>query len=756
MAREIQYILTKDQVKSACKTLKISNPKLKDKLVDTLYKELNGKKYIDESTFGSSDIDRDAADKLFDDFENIFTKLDIDRHLPIEQDSRIERSNLTDELFKVNKEFRGIKPNDVKEYAKYLSNEDTYKKVRAAKANITNKTVELIENPDTTPEDISEQQAQLARVEQAFYAKREASLTNFAYYGFPLSHLCPSLGLIGATAAGFFLAPLVILLYVAVNTYEEVAKDGLNTKRNKLYVGATFIATLLTAAAIAGFAGATLPFGGALVYPLANAFNIGIFLYGTNLENSRDIEALDIIDVKVTNLVEALDDIKQKLDTSDMKNTVFSSKEQHQEKMSENILNFKKAQLIEKNINVLLYEYTNLVRTIKTDGTKAKHVEKLHEIRNTLLRSCLHENFHSKKLTDDPKAQENNKKLYEKIILLLPTSENENRLNELRQDAGIARQETIGNNIELSDFNRSSRTNSDQYQDMFRAVLEKSRFEIYREDNVPNKDKVYQVTLLSKLLIDLEKPESRDKAHHILSNILHVIGDSPNKKIDINNENEQDLSKKIFSELASKIPPPVATKSTDIYNLINKCDDGTDGMHKYINNLLSTTLEDSGKLEKIIKQDKMLESINVTKSHVSTYGSRDYVYNCFNLALLAANTLLYVAPILGLPLALTPPGMIGIAATVGLFMLVNVTQWYFNREKISAAKEKLFVARENDGVALSTNFKNTTTPSLGQSFMNKLMNKNANTVDKKTEKQNSGPSFRGTESNESSSKLKRM
>lgn len=581
-------------------------------------------------------------------------------------------NDLANKIFAKSNEYRPINNNNILNYKENVKAEEDYTLVKAAKENITNATIKLLQKDNLTLSEINEHMAQLKKVEVAFYAKRESSLSNIAYYGFPLAHLCPTLGLISAAAAGasVFTSPLVILMYSCVYTYNNVKKDGINTTENKILIAATTIAAAITIAAIAGFAGATLPFGGALIFPIATALSFGLFCYGSVLEDRRNNDAVNILKVKIKGLMVELSKCQA----------------------SKSPLEQEKVKLIKKNIDIMLFEYTNIVRTIKFPVTKNEHIDLLNEVRLELTTLAIKQTIVDNKISDDTSYNESiNKKIQE----LLPTKENMAAINRLEDDLNIG-SITAGDHVEMT-----KKTDNIDIKQITLNVLKRSRFDLFSSQNNLNHCKVAQLTLLANLLHDLEHDETREQAKKVLESIMPLIGDSKGvdtvvtQKLDIFDPTS--ISNRIHKiRTNSGVAANYAFLSKTMEDMAKTIDMQDLGTGKSLN------LEDYTKkisnisaFERVLISNKIAESssgvksLNAAKNHVMSYFTRDTTYYSFNMALLVTTTLISIAPIIGLPLMLTPPVMIGIAATVGLFMLVTSTQWYTSKGKISAAKEIL-------------------------------------------------------------------
>ncbi len=592
-------------------------------------------------------------------------------------------TTLATKIFAKSNEYRPINNQNITSYKENIKAEEDYTLVKAAKENITNATIDLLKKDDLTLSEINNHMAQLNKVELAFYSKRESSLSNIAYYGFPLAHLCPTLGLISAAAAGasVFISPLVILMYSSVYTYNNIKKDGINTTENKMLVAATTIAAAITIAAIVGFAGVSLPFGGALIFPIATTLSFGLFCYGSVLEDRRNNDAISILKVKIKGLMVELSKCQA----------------------NKNPLEQDKIKLIKKNIDIMLFEYTNIVRTIKFPVTKNDHINLLNEVRLELTTLSIQNTIIDKKITDN---ESYNKNISEKIKELLPTSENMAAINKLEDELNIGKSSSnnhmkmtnhsTGDHIEMSNM-----TNNSDIKQITLNVLKRSRFDLFTSQNNLDHNKVSQLTLLANLLNDLKYDSTKEQAKKVLEIIMPIIGDS--KGVDtvvtekLNIYDPSSISNRIHKIRTNSgisanraFLMKIMEDKAEIVDMESLGTGNSLGLKEYTKNIMNISSQESKILSQNINEaSSSIKSLNAAKNHVMSYFTRDTTYYSFNMALLITTTLFSVAPIIGLPLMLTPPVMIGIAATVGLFMLVTSTQWYNSKDKVTAAKEIL-------------------------------------------------------------------
>lgn len=671
-----KYYITRKELGSICKGIMYG---IEDNTLDKVYYNLKSFKTSVEDNV----INKDEAHKL---------QLEYWLGNNISKDR--DNSQLAQSIFNKSKEYRTIEDSFVDDYKNKVNHDDSYTLVKAAKQNITAETVKILQQDNLTENEIDQHLEQLTKVEDAFFAKREASISNMMYYTLPLSYICPTLGLISASAAGasVFLSPLLILMNSFVFTYNNIKKDGLNTTENKLLILGTLVAGIACVAAIAGFAGAILPFGGALIFPVATTISFALFCYGSTLEEKRNVEAIDLLKVKIQSLVEQLSVCNSKL----AKNP--------QDKLEQ-----KKLNLIEKNINILLYEYTNIVRTIKFPVTKNDHITLLNETRLELTKSSLQNLILHKGISYNT---EYNKNIYEKVSLLLPTKENRQKMFELEQDLNdFTADSNLG--IEMS----SKRTKDLEIKGLTLMVLKRARFELFKSNNEPNRNKIDQLMLLSRLMNDLDNDATREKAKITLQKILPIIGDTQgvdtiiNEKLDIMSPSsiKSNINKKIenngVAANSAFLMQYMENKASELDTALLEQQQPRLNLHAYVLDVKKAAYTSSKLIMSDLKnKDSIVNSVNETKNHVMSYFIRDTTYYTFNMALMVTTTLIAMAPVLGLPIVMSPPVMIGIAVTIATFMLITSTQWYMSKDKIATAKERLAPDLVSKGDSIGSSF----------------------------------------------------
>lgn len=264
---------------------------------------------------------------------------------------------ISEKISEQNKTYINISEDDFNEYENLFHSFETNTKVKAALDNYVAKVISEVEGDNTNFKEINEQ---LDTIEKAFLAKKSPELSNVLYYGMPLAQSGPTLGLICATMIGgsIFLGPVAILLYALVYTYNNIHRDSYDTKTNKLLIAFSLFALGLTIAGIVFFVGASLPFGGFLIIPLAVIMNFSLFLYASKLESHQDKEATSLMTTKLGRLQDTLNKLHREIEP-----------------------NKEKIDLVEKSIKILLFEYTNLVSTIKAPWTKKRHINNISKFK---------------------------------------------------------------------------------------------------------------------------------------------------------------------------------------------------------------------------------------------------------------------------------------------------------------------------------------------------------------------------------------
>ncbi|MBT4803783.1 MAG: MnhB domain-containing protein [Legionellales bacterium] len=266
--------------------------------------------------------------------------------------------DISTKIIDINKTYIDISQDDFNEYENLFHSFETNTKVKAALENYVATVLSKVREEDDG--ELANIEEQLRTIEQALAAKAAPELSNVLYYGMPLAQSGPTLGLIGAAMAGaaVFLGPVAVLMYALVYTYNNIHRDSYDTKTNKFLIAFSLLALGLTGAGIAFFVGASLPFGGILIIPLAVIMNFSLFIYSSRLEYYQDKEATSLLTAKLGSLQSALNDL-------------------HQAEQPNN----KKIALVEKSIKVLLCEYTNLVSTIKAPWTKKRHTNNISKFK---------------------------------------------------------------------------------------------------------------------------------------------------------------------------------------------------------------------------------------------------------------------------------------------------------------------------------------------------------------------------------------
>jgi len=365
--------------------------------------------------------------------------------------------------------------------------------------------------------------------------------------------------------------------------------------------------------------------------------------------------------------------------------------------------------LIEKNIDILLYEYTNIVRTIKFPVTKNDHINLLNETRLELTKSSLQNLILHEGISDN---KEYNKNIYEKVSLLLPTKENRQKMFELEQDLNdFTANSNLG--IEMS----SKRTEDLEIKGLTLMVLRRARFELFKSDNEPNKNKIDQLMLLSRLMNDLDNDATREKAKITLQKILPIIGDTQgvdtiiNEKLDIMSPSsiKSNINKKIenngVAANSAFLMQYMENKASELDTVLLEQQQPRLNLHAYVLDVKKAAYISSELIMSDLKnKDSIVNSVNETKNHVMSYFIRDTTYYTFNMALMVTTTLIAMAPVLGLPIVMSPPVMIGIAVTIAAFMLITSTQWYMSKDKIATAKERLAPDLVSKGDSIGSSF----------------------------------------------------
>ncbi|MEE3003762.1 MAG: hypothetical protein VX335_05375, partial [Pseudomonadota bacterium] len=304
--------------------------------------------------------DQNKLDKAIDDFlieKTDYTKIGIA--------SQTEYKSSLSQWVKVeNNKYKDITDDDVIAYNGDQSKK-IHNKIINAQQNFAKKVTDLVENsiPGPSPEDLQNAEEQLKLIEDTYKGKREMELSSVLYFGMPIAQAGPTLSIISAAAAGamLFLTPVVILAYSLTYTVNNIKHEGSYTFNSKLLIGLSALALATTALAFVSFAGITLPITGPAIVGIASTINFGLFLWSFKLESDRNNAAADLLNTKITRLESSLVEITDADPNAETKR-----------------------KLVNQSIKVMLYQYTDLVRTIKAPWSKQTHLKNLENFKTSI------------------------------------------------------------------------------------------------------------------------------------------------------------------------------------------------------------------------------------------------------------------------------------------------------------------------------------------------------------------------------------
>jgi hypothetical protein len=512
-------------------------------------------------------------------------------------------------------------------------------KINAARSNVTKNSIDLLTRSNVTDDQISQQLHQLGLVNESYKTQKENELSNVLYFGLPLAHCVPILALINFTpivGLNYVLVPTAILMYSLAYTYNIYNQGHADTKSAKILLGLTGLALITTTCAAIAFAG-FLPVALATFGSIAAVINIGLFVYSLGLESDRVNQAKDLYNNQLTKLVE----------------TLYQAN-----------LTPKKKELIQKNLQVVLDQYSTLVDTVKAPWSKASHNNDLVKLRRNIELSKFYEVINGGAYQTDPR--------------LIGTTEK------------IAI---------LKDFYTDSKSVHERAMEKIKPFLEgmkkKSLFSQLPNIKVNNLDDLKStINLLKNCYVDESSLDN--------SAIIIALKTDPVLKLLIENEIDIRLNSPLTTEILKKL-----------------CNKGGEG-YEYIDELLKDI---SGEADAKIKEDKIFQQVDKKKAHLDSKWNQDTLYYVINFGLITANITLMVGPILGISgIFLSPPLMMTMSIGVGLvvtysavkmimhssFMQViaNSVRSFVNTvTKIFSSRSDMTISHEQDHVK-STHFSN--------------------------------------------------